>query len=168
MVRSGHCTGFFLTEEVLFSDRGEQLTLGAWEYKPPAVHDIPLEFNIRFERKVPNPSPVAVLGSKASGEPPMALGAAVARRAACVSVTFCLVITQARGATLRKLARPRESGWTAEAEVTSTFPIRPRGQRCGHVVRSSGLGSRGAVALCGPPRAAGGAFRSQCATASTS
>ena len=66
-------------EEVIFSDTtGEQLTLGAWEYKVPAAHDVPLEFNVRFEANVPNPSPVSVLGSKASGEPPMALGAAVA------------------------------------------------------------------------------------------
>ena len=33
---------------------------------------------MRFEAHVPNPSPAAVLGSKASGEPPMALGAACA------------------------------------------------------------------------------------------
>lgn len=44
----------------------------------PAVHDIPLEWNVKFEQKVPNPWAGAVLGSKASGEPPMALGAACA------------------------------------------------------------------------------------------
>ena len=70
--------GYFLSEEVCFGARGEQLTLGTWEYKPPAAHDLPLEWNVRFEANVPNPSPAAVLGSKATGEPPMALGAACA------------------------------------------------------------------------------------------
>ena len=70
--------GFFLTEQVTFTDRGEQCTLGTWEYKVPGAHDLPLEMNFKFEAHVPNPAPIAVLGSKASGEPPMALGAAVA------------------------------------------------------------------------------------------
>ena len=70
--------GFFLTEQVTFTDRGEQCTLGSWEYKVPGAHDLPLEMNFKFEAHVPNPAPIAVLGTKASGEPPMALGAAVA------------------------------------------------------------------------------------------
>ena len=69
--------GYFLTEEVRYSGNGSQLTLGAWEYKPPALHDIPLELNVKFVKSA-NPSPAAVLGSKASGEPAMALGAACA------------------------------------------------------------------------------------------
>ena len=70
---------YFLIEQVVFSgETHEQLTLGAWEYKPPAVHDLPLELNVKFVAHVPNPSPAAVLGSKASGEPAMALGAACA------------------------------------------------------------------------------------------
>ena len=40
----------------------------------PAAHDIPLEMHIAFEANVRNPWQGAVLGSKASGEPPMALG----------------------------------------------------------------------------------------------
>ena len=43
---------------------------------PQAVADIPLELNVSFLAKTPNQSPNAVLGSKASAEPPMALGSA--------------------------------------------------------------------------------------------
>ena len=68
--------GYYLTEEVLWSEDGSQLSLGTWQYKPPAVADIPLAFNVEFVPKTPNKSPNAVLGSKASAEPPMALGAA--------------------------------------------------------------------------------------------
>ena len=68
--------GYFLTEELLWSDKGAQLSLGSWQYKPPAVADIPLELNVQFLARTPNPSPNNVFGSKASAEPPMALGAA--------------------------------------------------------------------------------------------
>ena len=68
--------GYYLSEEVLFAADGTQLSLGTWQYKPPAVADIPLEFNVSFVPKTPNQSPNNVLGSKASAEPPMALGAA--------------------------------------------------------------------------------------------
>jgi len=68
--------GYYMSEEVLYSSSGEQLSLGTWQYKPPAVADIPLELNIAFVPKSPNRSPNNVLGSKASAEPPMALGAA--------------------------------------------------------------------------------------------
>ena len=61
--------------QVLHADDGAQLTLGTWEYKPPAAHDIPLQWNVALHR-APNPAPAAVLRSKASGEPAMALGAA--------------------------------------------------------------------------------------------
>jgi len=68
--------GYYLTEEVLFDGANKQINLGTWQYKPPAAHDIPLELNIEFLGKAPNPAKSAVLGSKASAEPPMALGAA--------------------------------------------------------------------------------------------
>jgi len=68
--------GYYLTEEVRWGSSASQLSLGTWQYKPPAVADIPLELNVEFVAKSPNPSPNAVLGSKASAEPPMALGAA--------------------------------------------------------------------------------------------
>ena len=68
--------GYYLTEEVRWGSSASQLSLGTWQYKPPAVADIPLELNVEFVARSPNPSPNAVLGSKASAEPPMALGAA--------------------------------------------------------------------------------------------
>ena len=70
--------GYYLTEEVLWSTDAADarcLTLGTWDYKPPAAHDVPLVFNVSLLPKAPNPCATAVLGSKASGEPPMALAA---------------------------------------------------------------------------------------------
>lgn len=53
----------------------EQLNLGTWNYKPPSAADIPIEFNVEFLKNTPNTgAPFNVLGSKGSGEPPMALG----------------------------------------------------------------------------------------------
>ena len=66
--------GLYLSEEVKWSTDGAQLTLGSWEYKPPAAHDIPLQLNVEFEDNIPNPAKLGTLRSKASGEPPMALG----------------------------------------------------------------------------------------------
>eukprot|EP00965_Chrysotila_dentata_P120084 3972109-Pleurochrysis_carterae.AAC.1 len=37
--------GLFFSEEIRWADDGRQLTLGTWEYKIPAVHDIPLKLN---------------------------------------------------------------------------------------------------------------------------
>ena len=53
----------------------------------PAVHDIPLELNVSFLPRAPNPAPGATLHSKASAEPPMALAAAafLAARAAILA-----------------------------------------------------------------------------------
>ena len=72
--------GFFLTEHVAWSSSdGSQLNVGTWEMKVPAAHDIPLSLNVSFTTPgTPNASAINVLGSKASGEPPMALGAAIA------------------------------------------------------------------------------------------
>ena len=47
--------GYYLTEEVLYSPTtGTQLSLGTWQYKPPAVADIPIEFNVSFVAQSPN------------------------------------------------------------------------------------------------------------------
>jgi len=54
--------GYFLTEQVRFAADGQLITLGTWDYKPPAVHDIPLQLNVKFVASMPNPSPAAVLG----------------------------------------------------------------------------------------------------------
>ena len=77
--------GLFLTEELLWAADGTQRNIGSWEYKIPAAHDIPLALNVSFLPKAPNPSAVAALRSKASAEPPMALGAA-AFFAACDAI----------------------------------------------------------------------------------
>ena len=71
--------GFYLTENVVNSATdGSQLNLGTWDIKVPAAHDIPLSLNVSFSTPAtPNHAPIAVLGSKASGEPPMCLGAAI-------------------------------------------------------------------------------------------
>jgi xanthine dehydrogenase/oxidase len=82
---------YLLTEEVLFGTvadpatraaRGAadqiQVNLGTWNYKPMSAFDIPQVLNVSLLPGVPNPSPAAVMSSKACGEPPMALAAAVA------------------------------------------------------------------------------------------
>ena len=68
--------GLLTTEEVQWAADGTQRNLGTWQYKPPAVHDIPLKLNVAFLDKTPNPKSNAVLRSKASAEPPMALAGA--------------------------------------------------------------------------------------------
>jgi xanthine dehydrogenase/oxidase len=68
--------GLVLTEEVLWGQQGEQLNLGSWQYKVPAVHDIPISLDVSFLPHTPNPKSNATLRSKASGEPPMALASA--------------------------------------------------------------------------------------------
>ena len=68
--------GLLTTEEVQYAADGTQRNLGTWQYKPPAVHDIPLQLNVAFLENAPNPKSNAVLRSKASAEPPMALGGA--------------------------------------------------------------------------------------------
>jgi len=79
--------GLFFSEVVSHSPSGAPTTLGTWEYKVPAVHDIPLELNVSFLPRAPNPAPGATLHSKASAEPPMALAAAafLAARAAILA-----------------------------------------------------------------------------------
>ena len=96
--------GYMLTEEVLWAAEGDrapgpgdgttrrhradqvQVNLGTWNYKPPSALDIPQVLNVSLLSGETNPSPTAVKGSKASGEPPMALAAAVALAVkSCVS-----------------------------------------------------------------------------------
>jgi len=65
--------GFYFTEKNDVAPDGTQTADGTWEYKPPMVADLPLKMHTSFLPLAPNPSPVAVLNSKASGEPPMQL-----------------------------------------------------------------------------------------------
>lgn len=50
---------------------GKCLNHGTWDYKPPQVKDIPVDFRVKFVENKPNP--VGVLGSKSAGEPPLFL-----------------------------------------------------------------------------------------------
>ena len=54
---------------------GRLIAPGTWEYKPAMALDIPVKFNVTLVDSV-NTAKCAVLGSKASGEPAMLLGAA--------------------------------------------------------------------------------------------
>jgi xanthine dehydrogenase/oxidase len=64
--------GFILLEKAIHDPvTGEFLNSGTWDYKPPMVKDIPIDFRISFIENKPNP--VGILGSKAVGEPPLLL-----------------------------------------------------------------------------------------------
>ncbi|CAG9770996.1 unnamed protein product [Ceutorhynchus assimilis] len=67
--------GYYLHEQLFFSENGELLNNRTWNYAPPGVKDIPVDFRIRFPTN--NPNPVGVLKSKATAEPPMCLSVAV-------------------------------------------------------------------------------------------
>lgn len=55
--------GYWLTEALVFDrESGALLTNRTWNYKPPGVHDIPVDFRIKFLRKSSNP--FGVLRSK--------------------------------------------------------------------------------------------------------
>ncbi|BFZ04909.1 hypothetical protein BsWGS_07948 [Bradybaena similaris] len=68
--------GLFLLESMKFDPvTGQALSDGTWEYKPPLGKDLPIKFNAKLMRNVPNPS--GVLGSKIVGEVPVSTGACV-------------------------------------------------------------------------------------------
>jgi xanthine dehydrogenase/oxidase len=56
---------------------GQQVSLGTWDYKPPALKSIPVQLNVTLANVGVNPSPLNVLGSKAVGEPPFTLSNSV-------------------------------------------------------------------------------------------
>jgi len=63
--------GYLLSEERLQNAKGEELTLGTWNYKIPGAYDIPLVFNCSLLKNSPNPK--GIRGSKLSAEPVMGL-----------------------------------------------------------------------------------------------
>lgn len=68
--------GYFLLEEVSWDPSSGQTQNGStWEYKVPSAYDVPETFNVTLLKNAPNP--LGVLGSKASGEPPVALASSV-------------------------------------------------------------------------------------------
>lgn len=64
--------GLYTSEVVKFNEEtGQKLSNGTWDYKPPTALDIPVDMRVTL---LPNASnPHGVLGSKASGEPPLCL-----------------------------------------------------------------------------------------------
>ncbi|PRP80730.1 hypothetical protein PROFUN_11470 [Planoprotostelium fungivorum] len=67
--------GYHTTEKVLYNDRGQLVSNGTWEYKIPSHRDIPIDLRVSLMKDAPNPA--GILSSKASGEPPLALGCGV-------------------------------------------------------------------------------------------
>lgn len=68
--------GFFLRENLVQStETGQLFTDGTWEYKIPCAQDIPLDFNVQFFPKAFSEG--GIVGSKASGEPPIVLASSV-------------------------------------------------------------------------------------------
>merc|ERR1712150_29037 len=65
--------GMVTTENVVYDTDGSLKTLGTWDYNPPCSKTIPQTFNVTFLDNVSNP--LGVLGSKATGEPPLIAGA---------------------------------------------------------------------------------------------
>lgn len=77
--------GNHLTENIHYSPDGVLTNNGTWEYKPPSGMDIPLDIRVTLLKDAPNP--MGFLGSKCTGEPPLALScvARFAVQAALVS-----------------------------------------------------------------------------------
>lgn len=49
--------GYWLTEKLVFNRQtGELLTNRTWNYKPPGVKDIPIDFRITLLQNSPNPA----------------------------------------------------------------------------------------------------------------
>lgn len=67
--------GYWLTEKLVYNRQtGELVTNRTWTYKVPGAKDIPIDFRIKFLQNVNNEG---VLGSKATGEPPLTLSIVV-------------------------------------------------------------------------------------------
>lgn len=59
--------GYWTSEKLVYDEKtGELLTNRSWNYKPPGVKDIPVDFRVSFRRNAPNPS--GVLRSKGKQE----------------------------------------------------------------------------------------------------
>lgn len=88
--------GYWLMEYLTFSpETGELLTNRTWNYKPPGVKDIPIDFRVYLRRKAPNP--FGVLRSKATGEPPL-----------CMSCVILFALKNALSAARQEAGEPDE------------------------------------------------------------
>ncbi|KAF6205375.1 hypothetical protein GE061_019546 [Apolygus lucorum] len=64
--------GYYHSEELKRDPKtGALLTFRTWTYWPPGAKDIPVDFRVMFRRNSTNPK--GVLGSKATGEPPLCM-----------------------------------------------------------------------------------------------
>lgn len=76
--------GYVMTEQLVFEPHGDEQgrlnTVNTWRYKPPAMTNIPLEFNVylfpRDKADVPE-NPNELLSAKEVGEPPLVLATSV-------------------------------------------------------------------------------------------
>lgn len=55
-------SGYYTSEEHISNVEGKLLTDRTWNYKPPGVKDIPINFRIKFPEH--NSNPVGILNSK--------------------------------------------------------------------------------------------------------
>jgi xanthine dehydrogenase/oxidase len=65
-------------EELLIDttdNSGALISNGTWEYKIPSTKDIPIDWRVSLLKNSNNP--LGILGSKAVGEPPLALSCAL-------------------------------------------------------------------------------------------
>uniref|UniRef100_A0A336MA50 CSON013979 protein n=1 Tax=Culicoides sonorensis TaxID=179676 RepID=A0A336MA50_CULSO len=75
--------GYWLQEVLVYDNASGQLVSNrTWNYKPPTVKDIPVDFRIKFLQKSKNP--YGVLRSKATGEP-----------ATCMSIVVIFAVRHA-------------------------------------------------------------------------
>jgi len=65
--------GLHLTEDILYTEDGQPVCDGTWEYKPPSSKDIPIQFNVTLLKNSQNAQ--GLLSSKAVGEPPLCMAA---------------------------------------------------------------------------------------------
>lgn len=69
--------GYWLTEKLAYNtETGELLTNRTWNYKPPGVKDIPIDFRVSFPKNNPN-TEGGVLRSKSTGEPALCMAIVV-------------------------------------------------------------------------------------------
>ncbi|XP_044734075.1 xanthine dehydrogenase-like [Chrysoperla carnea] len=69
--------GYWLTEHIDYDKNdGRLLNTRTWNYHPPGLKDIPIDWRIEFRKNAPNP--LGVLRSKATGEPPLCMSVSVA------------------------------------------------------------------------------------------
>lgn len=68
--------GYYHTERFVFDETtGMNQANGTWQYKPPSALDVPIDMRVALLPNAKNP--LNILGSKASGEPPLLMTASI-------------------------------------------------------------------------------------------